>query len=1775
MNSTVEPTTVSHSNVTDHTSHLKKYHVVEHESAIIFFIFSSCACGVLVRRVIQSLNLKMPYTVVLLVLGVLFGLLSGQSNSIHEYASVVNIDPHLLLNIFLPVLIFESAFAMEVHTFLKTFIQVLLLAIPGLALASLFTCILARYLFTYNWDWNTGMMFGAILSATDPVAVVALLRDLGASRKLAMVIEGESLLNDGAAIVFFQIFLKLSVSGADIDAGEIVWEFVRVAVGGPLWGFLMAKITLYCLSHIFNDALTEITITLASTYITFYMGEVFLGVSGVLSVVVLGVAMNAQRTMISPEVEKFLHRFWETMAYIANTLIFIIVGMVISETAIFEIHGKDWFFMFSLYFGIFVIRGLVIAIFSPILRHTGYGMSWQEGIIMTWGGLRGAVGLALALQVAHHDEIDQESVGIRVLIHVSGIVFLTLLVNASTTGALLQILGMSDISPAKRMAMANSLRYLHDMRERTLNMLKTDRFLADADWDTVEKSCELEDPYKTTEEEALVDESLDMRANAVCPDCDSQLPATYTRKELRDMTNEAILRMLKAERMSYWRQFEQGMLSREAVRKLQECTDIAADKKGKSLDVEEIKKSWEVPAIYMRFRQMIKSFIIEDNTVCPKQSAMKLLYTTSTHKAFNIIMYILILTDMVNLSFALLSQFHIYWTDKAFIFRIINVIFLSLYIVEAVIGILVQKKQYLSNCWHNFCLSIIFIGIIDVILSFALTSVYGESDNLSNIVLTVFICLRIIRIFRLLEPIMPLIMTLVKNVISQHLSYGYDVGRGYVAGEEEVRKLVDHMVDQKEISKTLKQVSDNGRLDVIRCLGMLQKQHPDIALSIKTRQAVRSVLNNLRDGIHELLSDGIIEETEGIKLEKIVEEKMKRLQNAPPSLPLPPPDRMLNNVFWLRNDHKLITYIKEKAKLLTYNYEDIIISEGDPPGGIYIIVSGMVRFEMKISPDRHHSNHGHFHHYYPTAHLESTSQPGKPIMEDHPSGSQLEFKSNLIDFLTAGNIIGEMGFLTKKPRSATVICETAVQLLFISLDDMEYALTHFNDSDPSLEYRLWHVCANRIATNVLLKQMSYQGWTKEKIKLRLENSYLLDSDDIEIFTVDSSMSDVVLVNGFAQNAFTQEEIVGPAYIPWTILKLELLPDKGPKPVLLIVPTEVGQPHHTNHKSSHDVRHGHGAFISSISQLCLNHASKHRKHAESKWKQDLARKRSIQKVQQAKSLGVLFSKGRINDGDKRETVVSNGSINRDSFPLGARASTPGRLQTKSLKRLELATYQNEAMEHDDDDEDGALSEEHVYPVWVRSSDNVAETCEVCGAIQEQCRCYGAKTARVTDILKQRRVSYHGPSLEYRPDNEADDTTYDKPPKPRRHSLIPSNTYKSNITPSELTYGNPEISPIRQIPSEFTDTSSRRLPNHRPDGKPSAATESIIPVPTTNAVNKTKELPEGSDFRKKNSPLPRDRSKNIWNNRSTGKPIYAGSSQLSQITSQRRQGNTSQSPTTYFHNDRFDRGSQGSFSVTEGSGAYPLQFSSGSQTTDSYDTSASSDSRVGSESSRSMQDSNSLSPSTRGTASSRSINTESESEFVRGSYTGTSGSYCSSSYSGSLSHPSSCSIVLPESNTSLSSKSSNWESEEELKQAEEQFLRTTDGTRIEEGNESVYDVNSAYPIDNSAPENVSTLHEDSMSKTSSRGRHEFATRGLSPLPTSSYVPVMEGIPEVSGTDSLSTNMSNTSLNENIDNVTAGRDPLPMEKIPEVSGTESALSIPVNDTANESSLTFDTKL
>ncbi len=553
---------------------------MEHETgSVLPFLVLSLGFGAAIRHFLRQT--PFPYTVALLLFGLLVGFAESKEylgNLWPELGASVNIassiDPHLILLLFLPTLIFESAFSMDTHIFRRSLTQVVILAVPGLLLSTVVVGWFAIHRFPWSWDWNTALMFGAIISATDPVAVVALLKELGASKQLATLIEGESLLNDGTAIVVFLLFYAAVVSGGLIGTPfHIGMDFAWKSIGGPIIGVLIASGTIVWIRHVFNDALVEITVTIVAAYVTYYLAENVLHSSGVLAVVALGLLLaGVGRTSISPEVEGFLHRFWEMMAYLLNTLIFILVGVVIALNVKVDSY-KYWLILAELYIAIHIVRAVIIFIFYPLMKRMGYGLPWREGTVLMWGGLRGAVGLSLALMVAQNPHIP-EAVRGQVLFLCAGIVVLTLTINGTTIRSLISFLGMDTILPARVLMLSTAAKQIHKENEETLELLKQDRFLSGADWEHV---------------------------RTYLPEF--EVPVTAECKTDRiDLAKEARRRILESEKRSYWSQHHEGFLGPDSVRRLAESVDTALDGSARLDERIDLEKLWRFPPMLRRLK---------------------------------------------------------------------------------------------------------------------------------------------------------------------------------------------------------------------------------------------------------------------------------------------------------------------------------------------------------------------------------------------------------------------------------------------------------------------------------------------------------------------------------------------------------------------------------------------------------------------------------------------------------------------------------------------------------------------------------------------------------------------------------------------------------------------------------------------------------------------------------------------------------------------------------------------------------------------------------------------------------------------------------------------------------------------------------------------------------------------------------------------------------------------------------------------------------------------
>jgi len=559
----------------------------------LLFIIIALIIGAATRHFLKKSPL--PFTVTLLLIGIGLGVMANNGlfdGALESFKTGLhwagNIDPHLILYVFLPILIFEAAFALDVHVFKKSLGNAVILAVPGIVVALVLTAALVIVtdmmgIGFSGWNWEYALMFGAVVSATDPVAVVALLKELGASKKLGTLIEGESLLNDGTAIVIFMVFYAPIVAMGGEESGSPFVEFLYVALGGIVLGIGIGYVVVAWVKRVFNDFYVEISVIVAAAYLVFYAAEDFFHVSGVLGLVSYGLVMaGVGKTRISPEVGHFLHEFWELAAFIANVLIFIIVGVVIAERGVFDATANDYLLLFIIYIGIHVVRAIVILMFYPFMKNTGYGLPKKDAIVVWYGALRGAIGLALALIVAGIEpsqlatalEISEPQAVIVInqfLFLISGVVALTLLVNATTIKLLVDGLGLTKIPAVKAVMMDNAFKQLTNETEGAMELLKGDKFMSGANWNSVREYL----PHPKAPE--ISDEE---------------------RAEM-DTLAETRRRVLEKEKSSYWHQFNDGLLGPVAVRRLADGVSEFLDKGGAVplTEREYLDKLWSTPKI--------------------------------------------------------------------------------------------------------------------------------------------------------------------------------------------------------------------------------------------------------------------------------------------------------------------------------------------------------------------------------------------------------------------------------------------------------------------------------------------------------------------------------------------------------------------------------------------------------------------------------------------------------------------------------------------------------------------------------------------------------------------------------------------------------------------------------------------------------------------------------------------------------------------------------------------------------------------------------------------------------------------------------------------------------------------------------------------------------------------------------------------------------------------------------------------------------------------------
>jgi NhaP-type Na+/H+ or K+/H+ antiporter len=472
-------------------------HHISDGSRIVFFIIATLFIGCVLKEIKKKTNI--PFTPMILIVGLLMGFYSKKLYFLGECTELINkIDPHTLLMIFIPGLVFEGAYNTDAYVFGKSKWQVLIMAGPGVLITSFILAWAFTDLFNYtDINFSEALVIGSIISTTDPVAVVALLKELGASTRFKTILEGESLLNDGTAYVFFLVCLDVVESGG-IDWVSAGIKFVRLSFGGPAFGIFIGFLVSKWVKRIRKDSGLIAVISVVACYSVFFFSENYLVVSGILALVSLGVYLSGfMKVNLSHEIDHTMHTVWGFCGFSLESLIFLISGTYIgakfSNYEDLTLTTTDIWKACLFYPFLTFIRYLVTLIQLPVLNMVGYNISVNSALILTYGGLRGAIALSLAMLVAVNENLDQHLRDVCLFYVVTTIVF-TVCVNGLTIKYVMKWSGFLKKDPIKEKMKHNVL------RKMLINTMKEKRLVKEEDgqngfnganWDSVDEMSKL------------------------------------------------------------------------------------------------------------------------------------------------------------------------------------------------------------------------------------------------------------------------------------------------------------------------------------------------------------------------------------------------------------------------------------------------------------------------------------------------------------------------------------------------------------------------------------------------------------------------------------------------------------------------------------------------------------------------------------------------------------------------------------------------------------------------------------------------------------------------------------------------------------------------------------------------------------------------------------------------------------------------------------------------------------------------------------------------------------------------------------------------------------------------------------------------------------------------------------------------------------------------------------------------------------------------------------
>ena len=411
-------------------------HPIEHAVGIyIGLLLLACAVAIVSKRVTH-----LPYTIFLTLIGLIIGIFH-----VGPEIEETGFGHELIFFVFLPPLLFQGAFHMELNRLLKHFWPIVCFAVPGVIVSTLLVGGMVGWIGGVS-SIMVAMLFGALISPTDPVSVLALFREVGAPPDLKTLVEGESLFNDATGVVLFTIILKAVLHGQGLSVGEAAFEFLKVSGGGLLLGAGLGWLAFTIMRYL-DDHLLENALCFVLAYGAFWLAEV-IHLSGVIATVMAGLMVGnyGRRLSMSEKTRDTVEIFFESVDFLINSLLFILIGLELREVG----ANIPWRTVLVAIAAMLIGRAFVSYSFWWLLNRVGTKRPPKWKHILFWGGLRGSIPIALLLHIP--------AVGVltewrhTLLVAGFGCVFFSLVIQGITMKPLMLKLGIGNEDASIRQA---------------------------------------------------------------------------------------------------------------------------------------------------------------------------------------------------------------------------------------------------------------------------------------------------------------------------------------------------------------------------------------------------------------------------------------------------------------------------------------------------------------------------------------------------------------------------------------------------------------------------------------------------------------------------------------------------------------------------------------------------------------------------------------------------------------------------------------------------------------------------------------------------------------------------------------------------------------------------------------------------------------------------------------------------------------------------------------------------------------------------------------------------------------------------------------------------------------------------------------------------------------------------------------------------------------------------------------------------------------------------